>query len=446
MSVSLRPLPVEELDKFDITTPMLDDKPFSEYSTVREACSKLITVISPGPSREPLNNSGAREGTIRLTHPSLRYYLFSYQIGDTLGPWSVFSSDEGENNSSMADTCLESLLGHADHPPPDQPLREKHTLPSYAAEFWFMHARDLVVSDYPKENASQSTLTKLFTPERMPHLAMIQLFTSEQHFSLWLSMYDPDTGAPRLHGDHPSPLYHAALLGFPQLVDYLLSQGFNVNQAGGTYQYPLLAAIHTFSHAETRVCMDQRARIYTQYKVEYESLEVSRLLARQRTVALLLENGADPNARYKHGYTALHWAVRQEFGEISLALIESGADLDAKEPNGRTALLTTVEGDRSDILQMLITAGANVSVSDPHHLTLLVYATRKHGAQKHAASARSQGGHRSQRQFWHDCNSPCSEVAAYRRSKASDSFWRKHRSARPRWPDTTLLRDQADET
>jgi ankyrin repeat protein len=60
-------------------------------------------------------------------------------------------------------------------------------------------------------------------------------------------------------------------------------------------------------------------------------------------VKLLLEAGANPNAKTPAGDTALHWAAFDGKPEIVRALVAGGADMNVKDASGKTAL-QVVEG------------------------------------------------------------------------------------------------------
>ena len=56
------------------------------------------------------------------------------------------------------------------------------------------------------------------------------------------------------------------------------------------------------------------------------------------TVQLLLEAGADVNARHRRGHTPLHWACEQRHPDVARLLLDAGADVNARDEAGRTPL------------------------------------------------------------------------------------------------------------
>jgi ankyrin repeat protein len=79
------------------------------------------------------------------------------------------------------------------------------------------------------------------------------------------------------------------------------------------------------------------------------------------SVRLLLEKGADPNARNDAGATALMWAVDDL--EKTRLLVERGADVNAKSEDGRTPLMIACGlFGNSELVKLLLDHGANVAV------------------------------------------------------------------------------------
>ena len=76
-------------------------------------------------------------------------------------------------------------------------------------------------------------------------------------------------------------------------------------------------------------------------------------------VHVLLEAGADPNARQRHGYTPLHSAAANADLESVEALIAAGADLAATNDDGDTALTLAEKSGDLVTLEAIRDAGTN---------------------------------------------------------------------------------------
>jgi ankyrin repeat protein len=81
------------------------------------------------------------------------------------------------------------------------------------------------------------------------------------------------------------------------------------------------------------------------------------------TMKLLIDKGADVNARAAGGATALMWAAA-DLAKIRL-LLDRGADVNAVSESGRTALLLAAMSDRSaEIVRLLLSRRANPNIVD----------------------------------------------------------------------------------
>jgi len=88
------------------------------------------------------------------------------------------------------------------------------------------------------------------------------------------------------------------------------------------------------------------------------------------TLKLLLDMGADVNARNDFNATALLWAARDP--EKARVLIAHGADVNARSKQGRTPLmLAALRPGGSAIVALLLSKGADPSVADNHGDTAL---------------------------------------------------------------------------
>ena len=87
--------------------------------------------------------------------------------------------------------------------------------------------------------------------------------------------------------------------------------------------------------------------------------------SRDGSIAPLLKQGADPNARDpKFGHTALHRAVSEPQPIDVQALLNAGADVDATNRWGQTALMIAAEKGQSGNVDLLLKAGADVDRID----------------------------------------------------------------------------------
>lgn len=86
---------------------------------------------------------------------------------------------------------------------------------------------------------------------------------------------------------------------------------------------------------------------------------------------VLLDQGADINARNKEGETLLMLAALEGRAEIVRFLIDRGADVKARDGFGATALLYAAMGGSLDTMKVLIDRGADPDVKTDDGQTAL---------------------------------------------------------------------------
>ena len=94
------------------------------------------------------------------------------------------------------------------------------------------------------------------------------------------------------------------------------------------------------------------------------------------TVARLLKQGADPNARRADGATALMWAAHWNHAATVDALLRAGADVNASDDEGVTPLVLACENGSAAVVTRLLRAGANPNGAQKNGLTALMMASR----------------------------------------------------------------------
>jgi ankyrin repeat protein len=108
---------------------------------------------------------------------------------------------------------------------------------------------------------------------------------------------------------------------------------------------------------------------------ELTDLEFASVHGRIEIIKILLETGADINARNPlWTSTPLMAAASGGHAKAVQFLIDYGADLEAKDSLGRTCLFTAVEFRYREIVQVLLDAGANANVSDDWGVTPIMCA------------------------------------------------------------------------
>lgn len=90
---------------------------------------------------------------------------------------------------------------------------------------------------------------------------------------------------------------------------------------------------------------------------------------------LLVQAGADLEARRNDGYTGVHLACASGESEAADEWVQAGADIHARTPEGATPLM--LGATWSDIVRVLLAAGADVNAVDQDGHSALVYAILK---------------------------------------------------------------------
>ncbi len=327
--VAVRPLRVAELaevlavdfDAEEIPKLRPDWRWEEEELALQSACSSLIAIVQDGHSR-----------VVQFSHFSVKEFLTSSRLATPSNEVSSYHIDLEPAHTILAQACLGVLLqiqhDVEGHTPKDHPLA------GYAAEHWTTHAQFGEVS-----SRLQKGMEYLFDPDK-------------PHFEVWLTLYDIDTRPvdgttfhwfATFNKSSGSPLYYAALCGFHDLVEHLITKySQDVNAEGGCCMRPLVAAL-SGEHFQTADLLRQKGagRPDVRGYVKNTPLHSAAFFGNLEVVQKLIEYDADINAEDKDGWTVLYWASEGRYfkdGFVLRLLLELGADVNARARDGSTPL------------------------------------------------------------------------------------------------------------
>ena len=359
------------------------------------ACSSLISTVEPDDIETGHSDSEAETddgdsrveaGDLRImqfSHFSVKEFLTSSRLATAGGQVSNYHIDSEPAHMTLAQACLGVLLQVQDnveeYTPEDQPLAQ------YAAEHWTTHAQFGEVS------------SRLYR-------GMECLFDANKpHFKVWLTLWDIDT-YPRDDdatfsrfappGKSPAtPLYYAAFCGFHDLVEHLITKHpQDVNADGGYYIRPLVAAFAGEHFRTADLLRHNGADLQVQGTYGTNPLHAAAFSGNLQVVRVLIEyDPADIDARDEDGWTPLIWASGGRYfkdGSVLRLLLERGADINARNRFGQTSLHRASYSGSLETVRLLLEHGADVGAEDNDGETVLqaahgsevVELLREHGA------------------------------------------------------------------
>jgi len=115
----------------------------------------------------------------------------------------------------------------------------------------------------------------------------------------------------------------------------------------------------------------------------------------------LAEGGADINVRGERGYTALHWAARQNQKEAVTLLLDTGADINARTAeSGWTPLHIASMQSNKDVSEILIARGADLEAENHNNRQTPIVITQRTGDVDFAAFLLDEGAKPDARNEW----------------------------------------------
>ena len=185
----------------------------------------------------------------------------------------------------------------------------------------------------------------------------------------------------RSENNNETALIYAASHGQPELVDVLLQNGADVNAKDLQGYTALLRALQKDQDlivekltAQPNVDLNAQgngksATVLMHYVVRGD----------ENKVRTLLQRGAEPKLSDADGDTALHLAAESHTAiNVARLLLEGGADPNAKNKVGGTPLMWAAVYGSDDMVHLLLDKGADATIKDNQGVTASQWAAKNH--------------------------------------------------------------------
>jgi ankyrin repeat protein len=169
---------------------------------------------------------------------------------------------------------------------------------------------------------------------------------------------DLASGISPTHRGGYTPLHIAANAGKSDIVDYLLSQGAEVDATGFWGETPLMLAGYNGNAETVRLLVDAGASLTVGDRYDDTALHYAAWGNNPDTMLVLIDVGADLEQRNHLGETILLIAAHETNIEAIQVAIDAGADLEAVDNTGGTAVGLALVHMRKDVAAYLEAAGA----------------------------------------------------------------------------------------
>lgn len=330
-------------------------------------CSSLISLNAINEedhgSLRSVNQTHGPQFQVQLAHFSVKEFLLSDRCAFHLDFRSQIC------HSVIAESCLHYLLHMCQDGPITKELVSQYPLSLYAAKQWCQHLRTIadLCDDSIVDLASQ-----LLTKEDSSLLSWVQLYNMDRP---WQG-FDSSIQAK----DLAEPLYYAARIGVPAVIEKILGRRIDVNAQGGRYGNALQAASCGGNETAVKMLLDAGADVNALGGRYGNAIYAASLCGYRNIAKMLLNAGADVNAPGGQYSTALCVASDRGHEAVVELLLETGADTNTPGgPYGNALQAASLRG-HGTVVMMLLKAGADVNAQGGEY-----------GNALHAAASRGHG-------------------------------------------------------
>jgi ankyrin repeat protein len=160
------------------------------------------------------------------------------------------------------------------------------------------------------------------------------------------------------------------------VIEHLINTGHDVNAKNdkdGTTV--LMYAILSNSDAVVNILIEAGANVNAKNNDGYNALLIASMYNRLELIKLLISAEVNINTRTNTGATALMFASRYSTKDVAELLINAGAEIHAKDNTGATALMFASSNSNKEVVELLIRAGAEINTKRNNGTTALMHAS-----------------------------------------------------------------------
>ncbi len=378
--VAVRPLRVEELAEvlaFDFNAEGIPKLNLGwrwedQKEVVMSACSSLVIIVKEGDSR-----------IVQFSHFSVKEFLTANRLAEPIRDVSLYHIRPEAAHTILAQACLGVLLRLDDHV--DRDNIKNFPLALYAAQYWPTHARVdhasphikygmeiLFDADEPhfatwlwiynEENKLGSRSMSTMRPEKpeaipLYYAAKLGLCDLAEH----LIAKHPEHVSAR-GGKQEAPMHAAASAGHANILSVLIGRGADMDCRSRADLTPLHRASWNGRLEAGKCLIDHGADCNAQSSPGNSVLLYAASRGHVEFARMLLERGALAviDAPGLRGRTPLHWAVQNGKSQVVQLLLESGANVNARDESGGTpsGLASESFAGYQEIVELLSAYGA----------------------------------------------------------------------------------------
>ena len=322
LAYSVRPLAFDELCEavaIDERFAGVDENArLLQPEDLLSTCSSLVHIDS-------------KKDMIALAHSSVLLYLISDQIRTSdvhdfyIDPSTAHTTLTRKCVSYLCDKKLES--GYCTGPEELEERGEDLPLLDYVVENWRHHARSLEEEQLRNDHFTRDLLFRFFNTASLPRGG---------NFGSWVQLYVPEA---KFQFENLSPTFCAASFGLLGILKLIFSvQGTrDLECRGGIHRSTPLHVASYYGHPEVVDFLIGVGADVNEHNDNGKSgLECASFLGMDAIVRSLLKAGADPNFRNLEGQTPLFFAVLEGQQMCIKYLLEAGANTENIDGNGRS--------------------------------------------------------------------------------------------------------------